>query len=50
VTPDNVAELLQRRRMVGKQSEDADPSPTVSRLMQRRLLADQLIRWEHWQG
>jgi nitroreductase len=33
---------------IGKQAPDADDSPQVSRLTQRRLPLDQLVHWEHW--
>ena len=33
---------------IGKQPADADDSPLVSRLTQRRLPLDQLVHWERW--
>jgi nitroreductase len=33
---------------IGKKPPDADDSPQVSRLTQRRLPLDQLVHWEHW--
>ena len=35
---------------IGRQRADADDSPLVSRLTQRRLAADQLVHWERRQG
>jgi FMN reductase [NAD(P)H] len=34
---------------IGKQPDDVDDSPLVSRLSQARLPLDQLVRWERWQ-
>jgi hypothetical protein len=35
---------------IRRQPADADDSPLVSRLTQRRLPVDRLVRWERWQG
>jgi FMN reductase [NAD(P)H] len=34
---------------IGKQPDDVDDSPLVSRLSQARLPLDELVRWERWQ-